>query len=320
MTPGPRRFGAAEILPLLEPGATLHGSLDRLAVTRAAPVSSASADAISWIRDGHPRAQELLDATCAGLVVCSRGLDAVAAVARGVCVAGVDRPKVAFSRIAAALLDRPAPEPGIHPSAVVHPEAAIGAGVHVGPLAVIGRAVVGDGCVIDARCTIHDGVRIGCRVRIGSGTVIGGQGFSYDWDGHGVPVPFPHLGGVVIEDDVIVHTNATIDRGSLQDTIVRRGAAIDSFVYVSHNCTVGEGTVIAGHTALGGSVTVGARCWLGIGLVLRDGIAVGDGAFIGMGSVVTRDVAAGERVMGSPALPVAEQKARLAALRRLAAG
>jgi UDP-3-O-[3-hydroxymyristoyl] glucosamine N-acyltransferase len=130
---------------------------------------------------------------------------------------------------------------------------------------------------------------------------------------------FLHLGGVVIEDNVEIGSNTSIDRGTLADTFIRRGAKIDNQVHIAHNCDIGPDAVVIAQAMIGGSVKIGRGAWIAPGVVVMNGIAIGAGAFCGLGSIVTKPVADGLTVMGNPARPIDEAKALLAAQKKMIA-
>ena len=166
---------------------------------------------------------------------------------------------------------------GIAHSAVVAPDAKVDQGVLVGPCAVVGtHARIGDGTIIGAgavigenvtigmhchihpRVVIYSGVTLGDRVVVLPGAVLGADGFGYVRDSlSGAYTQFPQQGTLVIEDDVEIGANSTIDRGALEETRIRRGAKIDNLVHVGHNCDIGEHVILVALTGISGSSTVG---------------------------------------------------------------
>ena len=227
------------------------------------------------------------------------------------------------------------PPPGIHPAATVSPDARIGAGVTIAAGAVVaaGAAVgdgsvlcanvsVGAGCVVGAGSVLFDGVvvraasRIGDRVRIGPNSVIGYEGFGYHTVG-GVHHHMPHLGNVVIEDDVEIGACTCVDRGKFGSTVIAAGAKIDNLVQIAHNCQVGAGSILVGQVGLAGSVKLGRYVVVGGHSGLRDNIEVGDGAQVAAYSGVSESVPAGEKVAGTPARTVREALRMFQAWKRL---
>jgi UDP-3-O-[3-hydroxymyristoyl] glucosamine N-acyltransferase len=142
---------------------------------------------------------------------------------------------------------------------------------------------------------------IGPRVKIAQHVVIGCGGMGYERDADGRLVGFPQLGGVVIEGDVDVAAHATVQRGALRDTVVRRGAKIGPHVNVGHNVEVGEDVLVAGHAQLGGGCRLGARVVVWQSATIANGVSVGEDAVIGMGACLRTDVGPGETWAGNPA-------------------
>ncbi len=234
------------------------------------------------------------------------------------------RAKVSFAK-AAMLLRESAPlAVGIHPTAVVAPLARIGANVSLGPYVVIGEdAHIGDGtqigshsvigagswvgenCRIHPRVAFYPGVRVGHRVEIHSGAVLGADGFGFAFDGERY-WKFPQAGIVEIGDDVEIGANATIDRGSLDDTRIGEGVKLDNLVHVGHNVQIGKHTVIAAQTGISGSstlghhVVVGGQVGIGNHCTLEDGSIAGSQAGIATGKIIRK----GQTVWGTPARPL----------------
>lgn len=204
--------------------------------------------------------------------------------------------------------DNAVEETVIHPTAIVSQQAVIGKQVHVAAHVVIeGNVLIGDGCNIGSGTVIKTNTSIGKNVIIGANNVLGGDGFGYLRNEEtGEYELFPHLGGVVIRDNVHIGNNTCIDRGSLKDTVIKRGAKIDNLVHIAHNVHVGENSLIIACTMIAGSVVIGNNCWVAPCSAVRNGIEIGDNSTIGMGSVVTKSVAKNQVVTGSPAVPLEE--------------
>lgn len=245
-------------------------------------------------------------------------------------------PALDFARLVRALLRDSAPPEFPDPCVPVAADARIDARARIGPRCVIGaRVAVGPGTVLQAGvvlypdvevgadCELHAGVvvregtRIGDRVVLHPGVVLGGDGFGYTGDERGELFKIPQVGCVVIEDDVEIGAGTTVDRATLDETRIRRGARIDNLVQVAHNCDVGEGAILAAQVGLSGSVRVGARAVLMGQAGVADHVTIGAGAFVAARSGVMRDVPQGARVFGAPALEGRAWHRVMAALPRL---
>ena len=146
--------------------------------------------------------------------------------------------------------------------------------------------------------------KIGKNVIIGAGAVIGGEGFGYMPDENGELIQFPHIGKVIIEDDVEIGANVCIDRGALGDTIIGKGTKIDNLVHIAHNVEIGKNCQIICHVSLGGSVKIGDNSFIGIGASIRNQIKIGKNVMVGMGAVVVKDVPDNTTMVGNPANPI----------------
>ena len=217
-------------------------------------------------------------------------------------VAVVPNARLAFIRVVWRFFPPPGAPAGIHPSAIIDENATLGRGVRIGPGCTVGPdAVIGDDTVLLNGVHILPGTRIGRACEIGSGTVIGGDGFGYERDERDRWVAFPHLAGVVIEDEVRIGANCAVDRGPLKDTLIESGVKLDNLIHVAHGVHLKRDCAAAALVMFSGSVTVGERVWIAPSVVIRDGLTIGDDAFVGTGAVVVKDVEAGTVVMGNPA-------------------
>jgi UDP-3-O-[3-hydroxymyristoyl] glucosamine N-acyltransferase len=178
---------------------------------------------------------------------------------------------------------------------------------------------VGANTTVHAGVHIYDGVSIGKNVILHSGCVIGGDGFGFERMPDGPVLKFPHIGSVIIEDDVELCGQCHVARGTLKDTIIRKGVKVDGICHIAHNVEIGEHTMVAANTMFSGGVTVGARSWIGPSTSVIDRVRLGDDIFTGIATVVTKNLPAGSRVMGSPARPVDEYKRWLQAVKTLGA-
>jgi UDP-3-O-[3-hydroxymyristoyl] glucosamine N-acyltransferase len=251
-------------------------------------------------------------------------------------------PKLAFARAARFLQggNRGRSESGVHTRAVVHPsarlapgvvveehgvvaeDAEIGEGTRIGAGCAIGRGVkIGRECRLYPRVTIYAGTTLGDHVLVHAGAVLGSDGFGYVRDARsGRYEKFPQVGKLVIEDDVEIGANTTIDRGALDETRIGRGTKIDNLVHIGHNCRLGENVVIAAQTGLSGSIVIendvvlGGQVGIGEHARIEEGVMLG-----GQGGVLPNKVLRGKGVAfwGTPAQPVRQYLKQLAALGRL---
>ena len=244
-------------------------------------------------------------------------------------------PYLALARVLALFHPTDRPPAGIHPTAVVAEGARIGEDVSIGPAAVvekdvaIGRgtvvgagcviargAVVGRDCLLHPRVVVQHGCVVGDRCILHPGAVIGGDGFGYATAG-GVHHKVPQVGRAILEDDVEIGANSTVDRGSLGDTVVGRGTKIDNLVMVAHNVHLGEGCVLAAQTGISGSTRLGCGVMMGGQSGIADHLRIGDGAMIAAKAAVFKDVPGGEMCSGIPARPHRDWLRSQARVRRL---
>ena len=310
-----------DVARFLEP-ATLRliaADAGRTAISGPAPIAEAGPGQVSFCGSTARHPAELLKNTRASLVIVDRALSAEAARATGpAAVIETDNARLDFMRLVERFF-APARPRGIAPSAVIAASARIAPDAYVGPLCSVGEQVeIGAGTVVHAGVQIYDRVKIGSRVTIHAGTVIGADGFGYERNADGELVKFPHVGSVVVEDDVEIGANTCIDRGSLGDTRVCQGARIDNLVHVAHNTVVGRHAAVIAHAMVGGSTRIGDYAWVAPSACLRDRLDIGARAVVGLAAVVTKDVPEGATVMGSPARDAASQKRLLARLAKWA--
>ena len=250
------------------------------------------------------------------------------------------QPRLTFARAANILRD-PDRNRSSHPTAIVPASARIGKNVAIGARAILGEHVdigdetkisagcvigddsggavkIGNHCRIDANVTIYAGTNLGDRVIVQAGAVLGSAGFGYVRDAAtGRYEQSPQIGRLVIEDDVEIGANATIDRGALDETRIRRGTKIDNLVHIGHNVQIGENVVIAAQTGLSGSVTIEDNVIIGGQVGIGDHVRVEAGAILGSQcGIPTRKVIRGKGVVfwGTPARPLKEYLKELAYL------
>jgi UDP-3-O-[3-hydroxymyristoyl] glucosamine N-acyltransferase len=294
-----------------------------------APLESAGPGDLSYVRSERYASQ--LAATKAAAVIAPPGLDC----GRRPAIRSPN-PRLDFARAVRRLVPGEAPAPGVHAAAHVDPDAlvddtasigaccSVQAHARIGPRSVLHPNVtvypgvtVGSDCVIHAGSVLREGTQVGDRVILQPGVVLGSDGFGYAMDEEGRHEAVPQIGRVIVEDDVEIGANTSVDRGSLGDTRIGRGAKLDNLVQVAHNCSVGENVLLVAQAGLAGSATVerGAMILSQAGVV--DHVRIGERAYVGPQSGVTADVEAGARVLGSPHQDLALTRRIWAAWRRL---
>lgn len=241
-----------------------------------------------------------------------------------------------FARALEFFYQPPRPAVGIHPTAVIAPTAAIGEGASIGAYAVIGEdvrigrnavlhphvvvypgAVIGDDFTAHAHAVVREFCRIGNRVLLQNGVVLGGDGFGFAKTREGTHYKIVQSGVVVVEDDVEVQTNTSIDRASLGETRLRRGAKIDSLVQVGHGCVVGEDNIICAQVGLAGSSILEKNVLLAGQAGISGHLTIHDNAVVYAQSGVGGDVAAGAVISGSPAYDARQWLRTITALPKL---
>lgn len=175
----------------------------------------------------------------------------------------------------------------------------IAEGVSIGKYTVIGDNVsIEENTIINAHVIIGDNTIIGKNTYIKSGTVIGEEGFGFDFEEDGTPIRIPHLGNVIIADEVEIGAKNTIARATLGSTKIANYVKIDDQVHIGHNCTIGEKTIITACVEISGSVHIGQRCWIAPNVSIMQKLHIGDDVRIGLGAVVTKDIKTNKKIMG----------------------
>jgi len=319
-------------MKLIEIAKFLNGELvgdPDLEISGLAKIQSATAGELTFL--ANPKYGKYLESTQASAVLINKsqqtpGLDHIK----------VDDPYLSFLEILNLFFPSKDPDfNGVHSTAVVSETADIGLNVQIGPNVFVGESVkIGDNSIIYPNCVLLDNVQIGknCRfhpgvsvregckigngVIIHDGTVIGSDGFGFAPDGEKYK-KIPQMGIVVIEDDVEIGANATIDRATIGETIIKNGSKIDNLVQIAHNVEIGENTVVAAQTGISGSTIVGKHVTMAGQVGTVGHIEIGDNAILAAQSGVSKSVPAGEIWFGSPAMTIMKQKKIEANLRHL---
>lgn len=294
--------------------AQLSGAGD-IEITGAAGIEEAGAGQITFIA-GQQYLKEL-EGSCASAAIVPLDAPGISLP-----VLKVKNPKLAFAQVLELFHGKAYVPSGISDKAFIGKDAVIGKDCSIHVFAAIGKrarignrvtvhsgsciaadSVIDDDAVIHANASIGHGISIGKRVIIHSGTVIGSDGFGFVTEG-GRHHKIPQVGGVIIEDDVEIGANCSIDRATLGNTVIKKGTKIDNQVHIAHNVTVGEHCLIAGQTGIAGSSTIGNYVVFGGQAGVGDHVNVGNRVMAGGKAVITRDVEDGQVIAGFYAMPL----------------
>ena len=326
MPRAPRPRSVSELAAFLDAAFEGDGGAE---IAGFASLLQAKADELVFVRDAALAAG--LSASSARAVLAPEGVET-----GGRPTIRSPQPAADFSRLVDAFAPRWRPAEGIatgaqvDPTAEIDPTACVEPGARVGPDCRVGaRTVVSAGAVlvanvrvgedgwIHAGAILREGTRVGDRVVLQPGVVLGGDGFGYVPDAEGRPVAMAQRGCVVLEDDVEIGANTTVDRATLDETRIRRGAKIDNQVQIAHNCDIGEDVLIAAQSGLSGNTVVGSRAILMARCATTGHLTIGEGAFLAANTGVHHDVEPGARLYGAPAMEERGWHRVIAAQKRL---
>jgi len=271
-------------------------------INSVASLESAHKNSISFFN--NPRYSDLLRTTKAAVVIVNRES---LSFRSGVSIV-IDNPYLYFAKVSQLLNPSKSLKKEVHKSAIIHPSCKLGLDIYIGPNVVIDENVsIDDGDVIHAgsmieadsvigkASVIHPHVVIKANTVIGknctlyAGCVIGSDGFGYAKDDNKW-IAIPQTGRVILGDNVDIGSNSTIDRGTLDDTIISSGVKIDNLVQIGHNCMIGENTIIAGCVGIAGSAKIGKNCAIGGAAMILGHLSITDNVTISPGSMITRSI------------------------------
>jgi UDP-3-O-[3-hydroxymyristoyl] glucosamine N-acyltransferase len=324
MADGPR-FTLQELAEAL--GAVLDGD-PSITVSGVAPLETAGPEHVAFVNDARFRAAA--ETSRAGAFVAAGEAEGLPRA-----VLKVPAPRLALATLLRLFHPSVPTAAGVHPTAVVSPGAVVHPTASVGPFVVIeDRAVVGpqaclfpfvyvgagaevgEQSVLHPHVVLYEGARVRGRVVVHAGVVIGADGFGYAFDGS-AHRKIPQVGGVVIEDDVEIGANTTVDRATVGTTVVAHGTKVDNLVQIGHNVEVGPHSIVAAQAGIAGSSKLGRHTILAGQVGIADHVSIGDGVVLGAQSGVPGDISEAGTYLGAPALPASTARRILAAQRRL---
>lgn len=291
-------FSYKEIEPFLDASHKITGNTELIAFDNVMTIDQANEFSLSWLKLSADNQEEVIKISRSKVILCALEKD-FQHIDNKVLIQ-VHNPRLVYLRIVKELFVKEMGY-GIHPSAVINRDAKISDKVYIGPNTVIGKCVIGENVIIHGNCFLFDKVTIGNNVTIMPNTTIGGVGFGYERNETGEFELFPHLGGVIIEDNVDIGANTSIDRGTLANTEIGRGTKIDNLVHISHNVKIGKNCAIIAHAMIGGSTVIGDNSWVAPTTSIRDGLNIGKNTVVGLGAVVLKNIPDNEIWFGNPA-------------------
>jgi UDP-3-O-[3-hydroxymyristoyl] glucosamine N-acyltransferase len=325
------QFSAGQIAELLE------GEVDgdaQVLVSDLAKIEEGRPGTLTFL--ANPKYTEHLYSTGASIAVVADDFQPTRSLPKRLTLIRVKDPRACFGRLLKMNEDLQYDKRGIEQPSFVSPKAKVATGAYIGAFCYIGDgAVIEDDVKIFPHCTIGDGVRIGkgTRVHAGvsiyhrcvigadclihSGAVIGADGFGFNPTTQGALEKMPQVGNVVIEDNVEIGANSTIDRATLGSTIIRKGVKLDNLIQIGHNVEIGEHTVVVAQTGIAGSSKVGKHCQIGGQVGIAGHLVIGDRVRIAAQSGIGSNIPDDSTVQGSPAFNIGEYKRSYVLFRKL---
>ena len=325
------QFTAAQIAELL------HGEVDgdpQVLVNDLAKIEEARSGTLTFL--ANPKYTEYIYTTKATIAIVEKGFEAHRPIPKSLTLIRVADPRMAFTQLLERNYQLQYEKKGIEQPSFVSPSAKLGKGVYIGAFSYISEGVVledgvkvfpntfiGERVVVGKGTRIHAGVKIyhqsviGAQCVIHSGAVIGADGFGFVPNAEGVYEKMPQVGNVILEDQVEVGANTTIDRATIGHTIIRQGTKLDNLIQVGHNAEIGRHNVIVSQTGIAGSTKVGDHNQIGGQVGIAGHLHIGDRVRIAAQSGIGSNLPDGAMVQGSPAFPKGQYDRSSVIFRRL---
>lgn len=297
-----KKYRLTEIINFLSSEViSVYGDFNKVFVDNISDSSNVNELTLDWISNRQNNKQRLAESSKAKAIITNNEITYTDIIKQqGKILIIVKNPKLSLAKLGNHFFT-PKIIPNIHPTAVIHPEADIADNVYIGPYCTIGKATIGESCTLNSNVVLYDNTILEQSVLIHSGSVIGTDGLGCEREEDGTLIKFPHRGGVIIRENVEIGALCNIARGVFSSTTIGSGSKINGQCFIAHNCTLGSNVWITGKSMLAGSVVIEDNVTIFSNVIIRDQRVIGKGATIGMGSVVTKNVPAGETWLGNPA-------------------
>lgn len=278
-------------------------SENRIVVENALSITDPSFNemAIGWCSDAN---LDIIPTLLSGNVIVSKdAIEKIDLSSINVHIIAVDHPRRAFMKVLQHFFAEKPLFGSIHPSAVIDPSVQLNKNtVSVAANVVIDKgSVLGNNVVIGANTVVKSHTKIGDNCSIGSNCTIGGVGFGYEMDEDGNYDLMPHIGNVVLHNNVEIGNNVCIDRAVMGSTILHENVKVDNLVHIAHGVVIGKNSLIIANAMIAGSVTIGENVWVSPSASVRQKLTIGDKSLVGLGSVVVKNVQEETVVAGNPA-------------------
>ncbi len=324
-------FSASQIAGLLNGEVVGNGDVT---VNGLAKIEEGAAGLLSFL--SNPKYEEYIYTTQSSICIVNKTFEPTQGLPTGLTLVKVDDAYACFAKLLDVYNQMRQKQPGIEQPSFISTSAKVGEEIYLGAFAyisdnaVVGNGTkiyphvfVGDNVVIGKNCVIHPGAKIYADTKIGdnciihAGVVLGSDGFGFAPDEKGVFSKVPQIGNVVLEDDVEIGANTTIDCATMGSTIIRKGVKIDNLVHIAHNVEVGNHSAMAAQAGVAGSAKIGKHVMVGGQVGISGHLHIADGTKIVAQSGIPNSVRKAETLMGSPAIPMDEYKKSFVGFRRL---
>jgi len=293
-----------DIIKIINQDYEIEGNPRSVKVNKITTLDEADEVTLIWIKSSQPDKEDIIRNTKAKAIICDQTVsvseDDLRAEGGGKCLIKVEEPKYAIIRVIEKYFQKQF-EAGIHRTVTIDSRARIAGNVYIGPNVYIGKVEIGSGVVIIGNSYLYDNTVLKKDVILQAGTVIGSDGFGHFKDNDKRLIHFPHLGRVILDQDVLIGCNTVINRGTLGETYIGKGNKINKLCVVSHNVIMGVDNFVASSACINGSARIGNNNYIGAGAIIRNKVSVGNDTVVGMGAVVVKDVRSNTMVYGNPA-------------------